>query len=66
MMDAIASMPLSRPNPSKATEPATTAATIATPPSTPIQARVSQDKIRAIRARRSQYAGTGTCPIVSQ
>jgi hypothetical protein len=46
---AMASTPLSRPKPSRATDPASTAATIATPPSTPIQASVSHDSIRAIR-----------------
>ena len=59
MMLARASMPLSRPNPSSATDPAITAAPIATPPSMPIQARVSQDSIRASRARRSQSADPG-------
>ena len=53
-------MPLSRPNPSRATEPATTAAAIATPPSMPIQARVSHDSIRASRASRSQSADPAT------
>ena len=58
----MASMPLSRPNPSRATDPATTAAAIATPPSMPIQARVSQDRIRASRASRSQSADIATGP----
>jgi hypothetical protein len=31
----------------------------------PIQARVSQDKIRAIRAKRSQSADAGPCLVVS-
>ena len=65
MMDAIASMPLSRPKPSRATDPATTAAAIATPPSMPIQARVIHDSVRARRASRSQSAGTGTCTVAS-
>jgi hypothetical protein len=40
-------MPLPRPNPGSATDPAITAATIATPPSMPIPAKVSQHRTRA-------------------
>jgi hypothetical protein len=47
MMEAMASIPLSRPKPSSATDPAAMAAPIATPPSMPIQASVSQDNSRA-------------------
>ena len=63
---AMASMPLSRPNPSRATDPATTDAPIATPPSTPIQARVSQDSSRARRASRIHSADTATCLMSSR
>jgi hypothetical protein len=66
MMLAIASMPLSRPNPSRATDPATTAAPIATAPSMPIQASVSQDSSRAMQARPSQAADPGTNSLSSR
>ena len=56
MMLATASIPLSRPNPSRATDPAITAAAIATPPSMPIHASVIHDSTRAVRASRSQSA----------
>ena len=66
MMLVITSMPLSWPDPGKAADPATTAAPIATPPSMPIAASVSQDSIRAIPARRTQSAGPATGPMPSR
>jgi hypothetical protein len=59
MMEAGASMPLSRPNPSRATDPAVTAAPTAIPASAPSQPRVSHDSIRAVRASRSHSAVVG-------
>jgi hypothetical protein len=49
-------MPLSRPNPSRATDPAATAAPIATPPSMPIQARAGVD-LEDGAARRGRDVG---------
>ena len=64
MMLASASMPLSRPKPSSATDPAITAAAMATPASTPSQPSVAQDSTRASRASRSHSAvpGHGRAP----
>ena len=56
MMGASASIPLSRPNPSGATDPAMTAAPTAIPEPAPSQPRVSHDSIRTVRASRSHSA----------
>ena len=66
MMEAGASMPLSRPNPSRATDPAITAAPTAIPASAPSQPRVSHDSIPAVRASRSHPAVVGPGTVTAR
>ena len=59
---AAPSIPESRPKPISAIEPAAIPATIAIPPSRPIQIRLSQDSALARRAACSQSAAGGSWP----